>query len=221
MLFSASSGCSEKSSVEKPREKPQEAKPSRAMYQADPSIFSHNGTYYLYGTNDESPDFGFQVYTSTNMETWQGPKGTKNGYALQENDVFGDKGFWAPQVWQYNGKFYMAYTANEKIAIAQSDSPLGPFSQAVKEPISSTGQIDPFVFIDDDGKKYLFYVRLSGGNKIFVAEMNDDFSGIKPETAKQCIVASEPWENVANASWAVTEGPTVVKHKGLYYLIYS
>ena len=51
--------------------------------------------------------------------------------------------------------------------------------------------------------------------------MHDDFSGIKPETLKECIHASEVWENTANAEWPVTEGPTVVKIKNTYYLFYS
>ncbi len=81
------------------------------------------------------------------------------------------KGFWAPQIFVYKNKFYMAYTANEQIAIAESESPLGPFTQTKKDSLASTlKQIDPFVFFDDDGKKYLYHVRLTNGNRIFVAE---------------------------------------------------
>jgi len=51
--------------------------------------------------------------------------------------------------------------------------------------------------------------------------MEGDFSAIKPETLRLCIEAGEPWENIENAKWSVTEGPTLVKRDGLYYLIYS
>ena len=48
----------------------------------------------------------------------------------------------------------MAYVANENIAIAESKSPLGPFTQKIKQPLAApVKQIDPFVFIDSDGKK--------------------------------------------------------------------
>lgn len=87
------------------------------------------GTYYLYGTSGHNSNLGFEVYTSTNLEEWEGPKEVNNGYDLRKNDVFGDKGFWAPQVFYYNDQFYMAYTANENIAIATAGSPLGPFTQ--------------------------------------------------------------------------------------------
>ena len=144
------------------------------------------------------------------------------GYALRKEDVYGDKGFWAPQIFHHQDKFYLAYTANEQIAIAESDSPLGPFTQAVKDSLSAPmKQIDPFVFIDDDGTKYLYHVRLTEGNRLFVAEMEDDFSAIKPETLQECISAVEPWENTENVEWPVAEGPSILKHNGLYYFAYS
>lgn len=189
---------------------------------ADPTILFYDGTYYLYGTVGAGADSGFLVYTSSDMKFWKASKEVNNGYALRKGDVYGTAGFWAPQVFIYQNKFYMAYVANENIAIAESESPLGPFTQKVKQRLAApVNQIDPFVFIDDDGKKYLYHVRLSAGNKIFVAGMTDDFSAIKPETLHECITATEPWENTANVSWSVTEGPTVIKHNNLYYLFYT
>jgi xylan 1,4-beta-xylosidase len=67
----------------------------------------------------------------------------------------------------------------------------------------------------------LYHVRLTNGNRIFVAEINDDLQSIKPETLIECISGTLPWENTQNVPWPVTEGPTVLKHNGLYYLIYS
>ncbi len=192
------------------------------LSQADPTIFAYKNHYYLYGTNDGDSGQGFKVYTSPDLLRWAGPVGQQHGFALLKGDSFGSGGFWAPQVWTDNGNFYMAYTANEQIAIAQAKSPLGPFRQTVKKAFESdTKQIDPFVFFDDDGKKYLFHVRLDKGNRIFVARLKEDYSGIEDATLKECISASQDWENVAKADWPVTEGPTVVKHKGTYYLLYS
>lgn len=188
---------------------------------ADPHVFFFDDVYYVYGTG--SVNQGFSVYTSRNLKEWEGPAGVSDGLALKKGDAYGAGRFWAPQVFLYDGTFYMAYTADEHIAIARSNSPLGPFVQdklgALPAPVK---QIDPFVFIDDDGRKYLYHVRVAdGGNRIFVAELNDDFSGIKPETLKLCITATESWETSVKDRWRVTEGPTVLKHKGLYYLIYS
>lgn len=191
------------------------------IHLADPSIFNDGAAYYLYGTTEGKTGNGFLVYTSKDLAKWSLPA-TNEGYALKKGDVYGTKGFWAPQVFAFHNKFYMAYVANENIAFAQATSPAGPFTQLVKDSLPATvKQIDPFVFMDDDGKKYLFHVRLTNGNRIFVAEMNDDLTALIPGTLHECIAATEPWENTANAPWPVAEGPAVLKHDGIYYLVYS
>ena len=70
-----------------------------------PTIFYDQGTYYLYGTGS---DKGFPVYTSKDLKTWKGPAGKKKGLALLKGDSYGTQGFWAPQVFKHNNKFYMA-----------------------------------------------------------------------------------------------------------------
>ncbi|RTY76533.1 glycoside hydrolase family 43 protein [Flavobacterium sp. LS1R10] len=198
---------------------------SKNIFLADPTIFYNEGTYYLYGTttgNSSLNGEGFQVYTSSDQKNWKGPVGAQAGLALKKGDAYGTQGFWAPQILKYNNLFYMIYTANENIAIATSNNPVGPFRNTSKEPLSaSVKQIDPFVFIDDDGKKYLYHVRLTNGNRIFVAELNDDLLSIKLGTLTECIAAELQWENTQNVNWPVTEGPTVLKKGSLYYLIYS
>lgn len=188
---------------------------------ADPTIYYEAGVYYLYGTH--ATDKGFEVYTSTDLKNWEKEK----ELALNKKDVFGDKGFWAPQVFKYKRKYYMAYTASEHIAIANSDSPLGPFKQDIQKSLTDPDglkNIDPFVFIDNDGKKYLYYVRLTHGNQIFMTELKDDFSDIRPNTITSCVNAvdhPQEWENKGHKTWTVTEGPTVLKLEGSYYLFYS
>ena len=192
------------------------------IYLADPAMLSHKGTYYLYGTVESNANNGFTVYTSTNMKTWEKDTTKQSGFALKKGDAYGSKNFWAPQVFKLKNIFYMAYVADENIAIASSQSPAGPFVQKLLQPLAApVKQIDPFVFIDSDGKKYLYHVRLTNGNRIFVAEMEDDLSAIKPATLTECITATEHWENTPNTSWPVTEGPSVIKHYNLYYLFYT
>ncbi|MGJ7031488.1 glycoside hydrolase family 43 protein [Niabella hirudinis] len=183
---------------------------------ADPTIFFHNGVYYLYGTNGRGADNGFIAYTSTDLRSWKAA-----GKVLTPGDAFGTKGFWAPQVFTYKGRFYMAYTANEHIAIAVADNPLGPFKQEKQVPLEGpVRMIDPFVFFDK-GKIYLYHVRLREGNRIYVAEMNEALTAIRETTARECLHAAPGWENTANAPWGVTEGPTVFKRGDLYYMLYS
>lgn len=190
-----------------------------SVFMADPTIFQDSGMYYLYGTSSNK---GFVVYTSPDLKTWMQPKDSSQKFVLKKGESFGSKDFWAPQVFKYKTNYYMAYTADEQIAIAKASSPMGPFQQTKLAALSGTGrQIDPFLFFDDDGKIYLYHVKLQNGNRIFVSEMKDDLSDIIPGTSRECLSATEDWENTAKSEWPVTEGPTLLKHKETYYLIYA
>ena len=182
----------------------------------DPFIILYNDTYYAYGTNAGN---GIEVFVSTDLKSWKRPEGINQGLALYKDDVWADRKFWAPEVYYVKGKFYMYYSADEHICVATSDSPLGPFKQSVQKPmIEGEKCIDNSLFIDDNGKPYLFFVRFNDGNNIWVAELTDDLLNIKPETMHKCISVSQPWEEV----WPrVNEGPFAIKHKGKYYLTYS
>lgn len=191
------------------------------IYLADPTIFPYKGKFYLYGTDGFTTDSGFHAYISNDLQHWKPlPK-----RALTKGESFGSKGFWAPQVFEYHHKFYIAYTANENIAIAESKSPEGPFTQKILKQLDApVKQIDPFIFRDDDGKIYFYHVRLQDGNRIFGAEMESDLSAIKSNTLRECISAvtnPQAWENTQSVKWTVTEGPTVFKQGEVYYMLYS
>lgn len=182
----------------------------------DPFILLYEDTYYAYGTNS---DLGIEVYTSKDLQTWERANNGRTGLALHKNDVWADRWFWAPEVYYVNGKFYMYYSADEHICVATSDSPVGPFVQAEQKPqLEGEKCIDNSLFIDDDGKPYLFFDRFNDGLNIWVAELEPDLMTIRTETMKPCIHVSQPWEEV----WPrVNEGPYVMKHKGMYYMTYS
>lgn len=186
----------------------------------DPFILNYDGTYYMYGTMDA--DKGIKVYQSKNLKTWEGPVGATNGFALAKGDVWGNNNYWAPEIYHLNDRFYMFFSVEEHIAVATSQSPLGPFKQERKAPLLETKAIDTHLFIDDDGRKYLYYVAFNNGNLIWMCELNDNLLSVKENTIKFCFGCSQPWEfskkePVAN----INEGPFMLKHNGLYYLVYS
>jgi len=182
----------------------------------DPFIMLYNDTYYAYGTLAEN---GIAVFTSADLLHWKTPEGLTDGLALNKKDVWADRWFWAPEVYHVNGKFYMYYSADEHICVAVSDSPSGPFKQDVQKPmIDGEKSIDNTLFIDDDGKPYLFFDRFNDGLNIWVAELQDNLIDLKLETMHPCIHVSQPWEEV----WPrVNEGSFVIKHNGVYYMTYS
>lgn len=180
----------------------------------DPFIMLHNDTYYAYGTNAAD---GIEVYTSNNLMTWT--KATD--LALHKDNSWANRWFWAPEVYyiKEKNKFFMYYSADEHICVATSDSPIGPFVQDKKQPMLAGEKcIDNSLFIDDDGKAYLYFDRFNDGLNIWVAELENDLQTIKESTMTKCINVSQPWEEI----WPrVNEGAFVIKHKGIYYLTYS
>ena len=183
---------------------------------ADPFIMLHDDVYYAYGTGAAD---GIAVMVSDDLKTWKRAANAQNGLALHKNDSYGEKWFWAPEVYYVNGRFYMYYTAEEHICVAVSDSPLGPFKQEQQKPmLEGEKAIDNTLFIDDDGSPYLFFDRFNDGLNIWVAALEDDLMTIRKETLHPCIHVSQTWEEV----WPrVNEGSFVIKHNGRYYMTYS
>lgn len=193
---------------------------------ADPFVYSHNGVYYLTGTTG---DAGFAYYTSTDLLTW------KYGgllYRIPEGHA-GDSSFWAPEVKQYAGKFYLTYSCampergRMLTCMAVSDSPEGPFRD-LYVPWFDFGYaaIDGHIFVDDDGTPYLYYSKngsIDGKvatGEIYVVRLAPDLS--KPEgTPVYVSGASQPWEKVNWEANRCNEGPEVFKRNGVYYMTYS
>lgn len=180
---------------------------------ADSYVLCWEGKYYAYGTRIN----GFEVYISTDLKHWR----RNDVKALDPENSWGAKWFWAPEVYYVKSKnlFYLFYSVDEHLCVATATSPEGPFVQSVKKPIVEDEKgIDSTLFIDDDGTPYLYYVRFTDGNVIWVAEMNDDLKSIKKETLTKCVSATDVWEK---KQAKVAEGPSVLKKGRTYYLVYS
>ena len=182
---------------------------------ADPFIYCEDGIYYLYGTGASD---GIAVCTSTDIMQWQWPEGKQMYLALSKDDSYGEKWFWAPEVYHIGDLYYMYYSAEEHFCVATATSPLGPFVQQEKAPMREKKGIDNSLFIDDDGTPYLLFVNFDNGNEIWIAELEKDLLHLKAGTEQFLLKMSQDWEKV----WpSVNEGPFIVKHRGTYYLTYS
>lgn len=183
---------------------------------ADPDILYHNGTYYLYCTTPtQEGNSGIKVYTSTDLVHW-----TDQGFAFFKGDGWGDSNFWAPDIIERDGVFYMYYAADEHLCVATSESPLGPFKQDIYEPMHEyIKEIDAHAFYDEASDKYyLYFVRFTAGNVIWGAELNDDMKSIKEETLTQISRANQGWDE---DMMRVNEGPYMLVRDGKYYMTYS
>lgn len=168
----------------------------------DPTVVFHKGKYYLYPTGDQ---YSYDVYISPDLITWKkGPK------------VFTSEepGAWAPDIF-YNPedrKFYLYYTVNRSIGVAVADRPDGVF---VNVGILVKSAIDAHMFLDEDGKYYLYYAKYPKF-RIYVQPMETPVK--KKGKPVQIIMPTEPWEK---RPYPLTEAPWMLKHRGVYYLLYS
>lgn len=202
------------------------AQEKKEIFFADPTIYFDGGKYYLTGTKGGGGAPGFAILESKDLKNWKTPEGPGSAehMILSKGDqCFGTQGFWAPQIFRVDQTYYLSYTANEQTVLAESNTLLGPYRQKEVAPIDGSAKnIDSFVFRDDDGKYYLYHVRFSNGNYIWVAEFDLKTGKINPETLTKCFGQTEPWEATPNFESApIMEGPTVIKMKGKYYLFYS
>lgn len=192
-------------------------------YTADPAALVDDGKVYLYTGHDEAAqkENGYRmhewlVFSSSDMSNW-----TEHKVPLHVRDFKWAKGdAWASQVIKRNNKYYWYVSAHHStipgkaIGVAVSDSPVGPFKDALgaalitndmtKETNISWDDIDPTVFIDDDGQAYLFW----GNTVCYYAKLKENMTEL-----------DGPVKSVQLPKF--TEAPWVHKRKDWYYLSYS
>jgi hypothetical protein len=168
------------------------------MYTADPSAHVFNGKIYIYPShdidagipfNDNGDHFGMEDYHVISMEGVNA-KAIDNGVALHVNDVpWAERQMWAPDAACKNGKYYLYFPAKRangifQIGVAISDSPTGPFTPE-PEAIKGSYTIDPAVFEDKDGKYYMYFGGIWGGQL-------QKYRGNKYDEANEEPSANEP-----------------------------
>ena len=168
----------------------------------DPAVILHQGTYYLYPTGDNS---GYDVYISADLVNW------RKGPRVFQTD---EPGVWAPDVFydETDRTFYLYYTVNGRIGVAVADRPDGVFRDCGT---LIENAIDAHMFHDDDGRYYLYHVQYPGF-RIRVQPMESPTR--KQGDPVHMLQATEPWEK---KQASLTEAPWLLKHGGVYYLLYS
>jgi len=142
----------------------------------DPYVLHTQDKYYMYGTGGAAKH-GFDAYSSNDLVNWKQAGqvyfyNNKNGWS--NANAKWDGAYWAPEVYEVKGKFYLFYSAqwnvnpaneeeNFRIGVAVGDKPTGPFIDLHNYPLFDPGYptIDANVFFDTNGKIYLYYSRVA------------------------------------------------------------
>nr|WP_239561966.1 family 43 glycosylhydrolase [Micromonospora luteifusca] len=196
------------------------------IYTADPAPLVHNGRVYLYTGHDEDGSTYFtmrewRVWSSADMVNW-----TDHGSPMSlATFAWADANAWAGQVIARNGKFYWYVPVRQRsngqmvIGVGVADSPTGPFRDAIGRPLVGNGEIDPTVFVDDDGQAYLYW----GNPGLWYVRLNADMISFSGSAARIPLTTAGFGTRTGNASRPTLyeEGPWVFKRNGLYYNVFA
>ncbi|KAF2515556.1 family 43 glycosylhydrolase [Flavobacterium foetidum] len=189
-------------------------------YYADPEILYSNKTkkYYIYPTSDGFDSWSgyyFKTFSSDNLVDWKDEGVILN---LKKDVPWGNRNAWAPCIVEKKikgkYKYFYYFTAAQKIGVAASDNPTGPFIDSGKalvavkpEGITGGQEIDPDVFTDPKtGKSYFYW----GNGYMGAFELNEDMISAKKGT-----------ETVIKVDKTFREGTYVIYRKGTYYFMWS
>ncbi|WP_111641214.1 family 43 glycosylhydrolase [Marinimicrobium alkaliphilum] len=209
----------------------------RDRFTADPALLVHDGRAYLYAGHDEAAEDGnffvmneWVIYSSDDMLNWQ----YENAVPRSIFEWARRPTAWAAQAIERDGKFYWYVTVlndapdePEKngfaIGVAVSDNPVDGWRDALGGPLVSSDMteapahmqshetwdnIDPTVYIDDDGQAFLYW----GNSHLYYAKLKDNMLELDGD-----IVQVE----IQDMPGTFTEGPYLHKHNDTYYMTYA
>lgn len=194
----------------------------RDVFTADPAPLVVGDTVYLYVGHDEAKGDDFFLmkewlcYSSKDLRHW-----AAHGAVMKPTDfkwALGDA--WAAQVVRRNGHYYLYATVKHggaqpgmAIGVAVADNPLGPFKDARGSALVTDAttpspygwnDIDPTVFVDDDGTAWMAW----GNPVLYLARLKPNMTEL-----------DGPIQKIALPNY--TEGPWLSKRKGIYYMTYA
>jgi hypothetical protein len=230
----------------------------QGIYTADPSAHVFENKIFIYPShdiesgvkeNDKGDHFNMTDYHVFSMTKIGGPV-LDHGVALAlKNIPWASRQLWAPDAAFKDGKYFLYFPAKDKngifrIGVATSTKPGGPF-RAEAEPMANSYSIDPCVFKDDDGKYYMYFGGIWGGQlqnwpsnnyDSTSGEPRDDRPAIGPRVARlsadmlqfdedvrEVVIldeAGEPLKGMDN-SRRFFEASWMHKYNGKYYFSYS
>ena len=201
---------------------------------SDPAPLVAGDRMYVYtGHDEDGADFfwmqEWRVYSTEDMVNWQ-----DHGSPLAlESFSWADDRAWASQCIERDGKYYWYICAHSRlsngmaIGVAVSDSPTGPFRDAIGKPLYEDGKwdhIDPTVMIDDDGQAWLMW----GNPRVYYLKLNRDMIsyeggvGMLPMTEEAFgSPAMNEREQGKTYRDSYVEGPWLMKRSGRYQLLYA
>jgi arabinan endo-1,5-alpha-L-arabinosidase len=189
--------------------------------------------YVAYGTGAAPGGRPFEVLRSDDLVRWRSVGGALDPLAEEWATDY-----WAPEVAEADGRFFMYYSAGtgdrgHLLRVAVAEAPEGPFrDQGVVLTPGERFAIDPHPFRDADGQWYLFYAHdVTDGERVGTTVAVDRMTSMTSleGNPRTLLRASGDWQLYLRGremygavhDWHTLEGPFVRRRDGRHYLFYS
>lgn len=183
----------------------------------DPSIVRVGGEYWATATTSQWAPI-FPLLRSTDLVNW-----TREGAVFEEPPAWSNGSYWAPEIAEHAGTFFVYYTARRKngplcVAVATAPTPAGPWTDRGPLVCQEAGSIDAVPITGEDGRRYLVWKEDGNSRKLptplWLQALSDDGAAL----------TGTPVEILRNeATWEghLIEGPFILRRDGWFYLFYS
>jgi arabinoxylan arabinofuranohydrolase len=187
------------------------------IYIADPAAHVWpDGRLYVYGSVDEGTDYycshRHHVLSTGDLLSWTLHQDVFASKGRNDRVPYSDALLYAPDCQYRDGTYFLYFTLNSAEnteGVATSGHPTGPFTGARPIDLYGYNQIDPAVFIDDDGTAYYIWGQFTAK----MARLKPGLKEIEPATIRDSIVTE--------SEHFFHEGGYLVKRGGIYYFIYA
>jgi xylan 1,4-beta-xylosidase len=190
----------------------------------DPSITRVGSDFWASATTSEwGPEF--PILHSRDLVNWE-----VVGAVFQRRPAWAVGSFWAPEISQDRGRFFVYYVGRKKdgplcVAVATAARPQGPYADRGPLVCQEVGSIDPFPVTDEAGQRYLLWKEdgnsVSKPTPIWAQRLSPDGTRLVGER-RELIHNDQAWEKHPTLPFGnLVEGPSVVRRGGWFYLFYS
>jgi xylan 1,4-beta-xylosidase len=183
----------------------------------DPSVIRVGSDYWATATTSQWAPI-FPLLHSTDLVNWE-----LRGAVFQTPPSWSAGSYWAPEITQDTGRFFVYYTARKKegplcVAVADADRPQGPYTDRGPLVCQDAGSIDAAAIRDENGRRYLVWKEDGNSRKLptplWAQPLSDD--GLRLIGEKSEILRNEaPWEA------HLIEGPYLLRRGDWFYMFYS
>jgi beta-xylosidase len=183
----------------------------------DPSVIRVGDEYWATATSSEWAPL-FPLMRSRDLVTWEH---AGNVFARRPDWAVGN--FWAPEIAEHKGKFFIYYTARKRggplsVAVATADKPAGPWTDHGPMVSQDAGSIDAVPVTDTDGSRWLIWKEDGNSRRLptplWIQKLSEDGTKLTG-TMKEVFRNDAPWEG------QLVEGPFVQRHGDFFYMFYS